>query len=223
MKQTVLKADLRTDSPKKTRASGFIPGVLHGPGTQSRSVQFERSSFIRILAKHGSNAKVWVELGKEKNFGIFKEIQRDPLDKSIIHATIHLVSQDQELKMLVPLVYTGREDLENRILMIQTIKEHVEMSGKAASIPESIVVDISAKELGDSVTVADMQLRSSRISVLSDPRKSRKLPANKPNLQRSLSSRQSPPRNHKLILIELSSFRNLDTPYRSCRQGVSAR
>ena len=158
MKQTVLKADLRTDSPKKTRASGFIPGVLHGPGTQSRSVQFERSSFIRILAKHGSNAKVWVELGKEKNFGIFKEIQRDPLDKSIIHATIHLVSQDQELKMLVPLVYTGREDLENRILMIQTIKEHVEMSGKAASIPESIVVDISAKELGDSVTVADMQL-----------------------------------------------------------------
>jgi large subunit ribosomal protein L25 len=158
MKETVLKTDLRTGSPKQVRAEGFIPGVLHGPGTQSASVQFEKSAFIRILTKHGSNAKVWIELNKEKHFGILKEIQKDPLDKSIIHVTFHLVEQNQEIKMIVPVVFNGRDDLENRFLMLQTLKEHVEVSGKASSMPESIVVDVTGKQLNDFVTTSDLVL-----------------------------------------------------------------
>ncbi len=158
MKQTVLKTDLRNGSPKQARAAGFIPGVLHGPGTKSTSVQFEKSAFIRILAKHGSNAKVWIELNKDKHFGILKEIQKDPLDKSIIHVTFHLVEQDQEIKMIVPVVFSGRDDLENRFLMLQVLKEHVEVSGKAASMPESILVDVTGKELNDFITTSDIHL-----------------------------------------------------------------
>jgi len=158
MKQPILKTEPRNDSPKKLRAQGLIPGVLHGPGTTSVPVQFERSAFIRILSKHGSNAKIWIERGKEKSFGLIKEIQRDPLDKSIVHVTVHLVASDKEMKMLVPIIFTGREELENRILMLQPIKEHVEMSGKAAAIPESIAIDVSKKELGDTITRADIQV-----------------------------------------------------------------
>jgi len=158
MKQTVLKADSRTGSPKQARKAGFIPGVLHGPGTQSTSVQFEKSEFIRILSKHGGNAKVWIELNKEKHFGILKEIQKDPLDKSIVHITVHLISQDQEIKVFTALVFSGREELENRSLMLQTVKEQVELSGKAASIPEAIHIDVTGKKFGDTVTAKDMQI-----------------------------------------------------------------
>lgn len=158
MKQTILKANSRTGSPKQARRDGFIPGVLHGPDTTSTSVQFERSEFLRILTKHGSNAKVWIELGKEKHFGILKEIQKDPLDKSIVHVTVHLVSQDQEIKVLTALVFSGREELENRSLMLQTVKDQIELSGKAATMPEAIHFDVTGKNFGDTVTAKDLQV-----------------------------------------------------------------
>lgn len=158
MKQTVLKAASRTASLKQARQAGFIPGVLHGPGAASTPVQFERSDFLRLLHMHGSNAKIWIELGKEKHFGILKEIQKDPLDRSIVHVTVHLVSQDQEIKVHTLLVFSGREDLENRSLMLQTVKEQVELSGKAASIPEAIHVDVTGKVFGDAVTTKDIRV-----------------------------------------------------------------
>ncbi len=158
MNQTVLKAEPRTGSPKQARKAGFIPGVLHGSDTTSTPVQFERSEFIRILTRHGSNAKVWIDLGKEKHFGIFKEIQKDPLDKSIIHVTVHLVSQDREIKVLTTIMFSGREELENRRLMLQTVKEHVELVGKAASMPEAIHIDVTGMQFGDTVTAKDIQV-----------------------------------------------------------------
>ncbi|MBN1892621.1 MAG: 50S ribosomal protein L25 [Clostridiales bacterium] len=158
MKQTILKTEMRNGSPKQVRAAGFIPGVLHGPGTKSTSVQFEKTVLMKLLAKHGNNAKVWIELDKDKHFGLLKEIQKDPLDKSVLHVTIHLVSQDQEIKMHVPIVFSGRESLENRILILQPVKEQVELSGKAGAMPEALYVDVSERELGDNITVGDLEI-----------------------------------------------------------------
>lgn len=143
---------MRTDNPKKVREAGFIPGVLNGPGTTSTSVQFETSALNKIIANHGSNAKIWVELGDEKKFGFIKEVQKSPVERKVLHVAILLVSKDQEVKMQLPIGFHGRDELEHRLLQLQVYKSEIEVLGKTDLMPDVVIVDVSKKELGDTIT-----------------------------------------------------------------------
>jgi large subunit ribosomal protein L25 len=158
MGEIILKAMARSEKPKKVRNAGFIPGVLNGPGTSSTSVQFETVSLNKIIARHGTNAKLWVLLGAEKKFGFIKEIQKHPVEDKVIHIAIQLVSKDQASKMKLPITFHGHVELEQRFLQVQVYKSEVEVEGKAVLIPDVVVVDVSKKESGESITSIDFHL-----------------------------------------------------------------
>jgi len=158
MEEIILKTMLRTDTPKKVRLAGFIPGVLNESDLTSTSVQFVGTELNKIISKHGSNAKVWVTIGEDKKFGFIKEVQKSPLDRKIIHIAIQLVSKDQEIKMQLPISYHGREELEHKQLQVQVYKAEIDVSGKAVLMPDVIIVDVSKKELGDTITAADLNI-----------------------------------------------------------------
>ncbi|MEA4920544.1 MAG: 50S ribosomal protein L25 [Clostridiaceae bacterium] len=160
MEMTVLKAVERSGGMSKVRNTGFIPGVLNGPGTVSTSVQFEKIALNKIITKHGSNAKIWVELGDEKKLGFIKEVQRHPVDGNIIHVAIQLVSKDQEIKMKLMINFSGQSDLERRLLKLQVYKTEIEVAGKTDVMPELAVVDVSEKTDGENITAVDFHLPS---------------------------------------------------------------
>ena len=60
--------------------------------------------------------------------------------------------------MLIPIAYHGREELEHRQLQIQIYKADIEVTGKPANMPDVIIVDISKKVSGDTITSADLSL-----------------------------------------------------------------
>jgi len=158
MVETILKAMERSEKTNKVRSEGFIPGVLNGPDTASTSVKFEAAALNKIIAKHGANAKIWVELGDEKKFGFIKDVQKHPVEGKVIHIAIQLVSQDQEIKMQLPITFHGQAEVENKLLKFQVYKSEVEVVGKATLMPDAVSVDVSEKECGDNITAADLQL-----------------------------------------------------------------
>ena len=158
MEEIILKTMLRTDSPKKVRLAGFIPGVLNESDLTSTSVQFVGTELNKIISKHGSNARVWVTIGEDKKFGFIKEVQKSPVDRKIIHIAIQLVSKDHEVKMQLPISYHGREELEHKQLQVQIYKAEIDVSGKAVLMPDVLIVDVSKMELGDTVTAANLNI-----------------------------------------------------------------
>lgn len=155
MEETILKAMKRTEAPKTVRKAGFIPGVLNESDTTSTSVQFETTVLNKIISKHGPNAKIWINIDGKKEFGFIKEIQRHPVEGKVIHISVQLVKMDQEIKMHIPIAFHGRDELEHKFLQLQVYKSEVEVTGKASSMPDTIVADITKKELGDDITVVD--------------------------------------------------------------------
>lgn len=158
MSETVLMAMERTDDLRKVRAAGFIPGVLNGPGTKSTSVKFETRALNKVIASHGKNAKLWIELGAEKQFGFIKDIQRHPVEGNIIHTVVHLVSTNQAVKMQLPISLHGQAQLEHKLLHAQVYKSEIEVLGVADKMPDVIVVDVSERVLGDTITAIDFNL-----------------------------------------------------------------
>ncbi|MEA4888724.1 MAG: 50S ribosomal protein L25 [Clostridiaceae bacterium] len=158
MEEIILKAMTRSESPKKARRAGFIPGVLNANDTTSTSVQFEAIELNRIITRHGSNAKLWVDFEDAKKFGFIKELQKNPVDGKVIHASIQLVSTEQDVKMILPISYHGRDDLESHLLQIQVYKDEVAVIGKPMLMPDVVTVDIAKKEQGSTVTAIDFHL-----------------------------------------------------------------
>jgi len=158
MEQIILKAMPRTEKPKKVRNAGFIPGVLNGPGTTSTSVQFDSAALNKIITKHGTSAKLWIELDNEKKFGFIKEVQKHPVEGTVIHIAILLVSKDQSVKMQLPIIFHGHEELEHQLLQLQVYKSEIEVEGKAESMPDEVITEVSDKPVGASITAADFKL-----------------------------------------------------------------
>lgn len=158
MEETILNAIESTEKPKKVRQAGFTPGVLYGGGNTAAKVKFESSALNKILTRHGHNAKLWVNIDANKNFGFVREVQKHPVEGKVIHIAIQLISQDQEVKMQIPITFQGRDELEKRMLTLQVSKSEIAVFGKANLIPDAVVVDVSNMELEDNITMKDFDL-----------------------------------------------------------------
>ncbi|MFZ3102691.1 MAG: hypothetical protein WA131_10640 [Desulfitobacteriaceae bacterium] len=76
MEETILNAVERTMQPKQCREAGFTPGVLYGDSvTNAITVQFETTALKKVLATHGSNAKVWIKYGGTRNSGLLRKFK----------------------------------------------------------------------------------------------------------------------------------------------------
>lgn len=158
MEEVTLKAMERNAKPKKARREGFIPGVLNGPGTASTPVEFDAIALNKVLFKHGTSAKLWIELGKDKKFGFIKEVQTHPVDGTPLHVSLQMISADQTVKMQLPISFRGHVELEHEMLQLQVYRSEAEVEGKAALMPDEVVVELSGKQAGDNVTAADLKL-----------------------------------------------------------------
>ena len=159
MEKIILNAFERTTKSKRFKENGFIAGVIYGDNVkEATSVKFEESSLKKILAKHGSNAKVWVKYGEDKKFGFIKEIQRHPVTAKITHIDVQLVSKNHEIKLQLPIEFKGEKNLVANLLKLNIQKTEIDVFGKMALMPDVVVIDVSEKELGDTITIKNFNL-----------------------------------------------------------------
>ena len=159
MEKVILDAFERIPGNKKFKEDGFIAGVIYGDNIKEAiSVKFELLALKKILGKHGSNAKVWVKYGEDKKFGFVKEIQRHPVTAKINHVDIQVVSLDHEIKLQLPISFKGEANLIDNILQLQIQKSDIDVAGLMNLMPDSVIIDISEKKLGDTITIRDFDL-----------------------------------------------------------------
>ena len=159
MQEIILNAFERTTQPKKLRENGFIAGVIYGDSVkEATSVKFEELPLRKILAKHGSNAKVWVKYGEDKKFGFIKEIQRHPVTAKIIHIDVQLVSKNHEIKLQLHIAFKGEDRLTLKLLQLQIHKSEIDVFGRMDLMPDAVSIDVSEKQLGDTITIKDFDL-----------------------------------------------------------------
>lgn len=156
---TVLNAIDRGKQSGKFREKGFVSGVLYGDNIAgAKSVKFETAAINKIIASHGSNAKVWINYNGNKKFGFIKEVQRDAISGRIIHLDVHIVSKDHEVKLQIPVTIKGEDVLTAKNLQIQMYKSELTVMGMINLMPQEIEVDVSNMKLGDSITSSNVNL-----------------------------------------------------------------
>jgi large subunit ribosomal protein L25 len=157
MNEIILDATVRKNG--KFKESGFVPGILYGDGVETATaVKFDEKSLNRILNSNGNNAKLWININNSKKFGFVKEVQRKHLTRNVTHVDIQIVSKDHEIKIQIPVNFSGEDVLRSKQLQLQVHKTEVTVFGKMDLMPDAIDIDVSDMKLGDTVTVNNFGL-----------------------------------------------------------------
>ena len=161
MSETILRAEKRNETARKVRDNGFVPGVIYGTGVEDgMPIKFDERELNKSLRSQGMNPRMTVMLGDEQRNVIIKEVQREPIKGNVLHVDLQAIAVDEVIRTTIPVLFEGREEVESRQLLLEVYLFEIEVSGPANIIPDSITVDVTGKEGGDTVTMADIELDS---------------------------------------------------------------
>ena len=175
MEREELKASRREITGKKVRfmrRDGLTPLNLYGPGVESLPLQAETALLKRLLSKVGRNALVSLKVAGEKKpkMVMLRDIQRDPLNDSLLHIDLFQVEMTHKVRAEVPLVFVGEAPAarSRRGMLLENLTSlHVE--ALPADLPPSIEVDLSVlEELEQAIHVRDVAAGDG-VEVLNDP------------------------------------------------------
>ena len=174
----VAEATIRTQSGKGTareiRRKGRIPAVLYGQGN-SRLIQLDPKAIQNILtAQAGSTGLISLTIeGDEpaqQRTAVIQDVQRDPIEGSLLHVDLLEVSMDKPVRVKVPVHITGAVPIgvkRDKGVVNQPMRElHIECLPNV--IPDQLDVDASALEINQGIHVRDLQVVEG-IKILDDP------------------------------------------------------
>jgi len=171
-----LKTNIRTTTgngpARRLREAGQIPAVLYGPDTESVLLSVNIIDIERIL-KTGRIGQVLLNLviphnGETSTKTVMvKELQIHPVSRNFLHIDFYEVTMDRKIIVNVPVATTGKSKGVEIGGMLQIIRRELEVQCLPLNVPESIEIDITNLDIGDSIHVADIP-RQSDIEFLGD-------------------------------------------------------
>jgi large subunit ribosomal protein L25 len=142
---------------RRARMAGKVPAVVYGRGMDPVSIEVDRREFLTALnTDAGMNVLLSIQIGDEKITTLARELQRDPVRGTLLHADFVKVDLTVEVEVEVPVHLVGEAPgvREGGVLEHPLFTVHVRCL--PGDVPESIDADISNMNIGDSLRVADL-------------------------------------------------------------------
>jgi large subunit ribosomal protein L25 len=157
----VVREDTGTGNARAARREGFVPGVLYGGGQDPVAVSLKHNEVLRVL-NAGNLIQSMVELSHDgkKQKVLTKDIQFHPVSDMPVHIDFFRVTNDTIIDVVVPAMFVG-EDTSPGIKrggILNVVRYNIEVKCPAGSIPDSLTVDISEMEIGDSIHISEIDL-----------------------------------------------------------------
>ncbi len=161
-----LAVELRTATGKgvarKLRAEGRIPAVLYGHGNPSVSLTLEAKTLERLLKTSHAGLNTLIDLeGISEVSGktvLVKELQRHPFAGTLTHADLYEIDVSEKLHVSVPIRLEGTPSGVKLGGVLEHMMREIDLLCLPSSIPDSIDVDVTELEMGDSIHVSEISL-----------------------------------------------------------------
>ena len=161
-----LEVQARTGTGKgaarQARRDGMVPGIVFGGDTDPLPIQMDFNKLLTMLRKGRFKATLFnmkVE-GHDDVRVICRDVQRHVVKDLPTHVDFMRLKRTTQINLFINVEITGEEECPGlkKGGTLNVLRPEVELVVTAADIPESIVVDISALEVGDNITISSVTL-----------------------------------------------------------------
>jgi large subunit ribosomal protein L25 len=166
LEQIELNASIRKatgNGPARVlRREGRVPAVLYGPKTDPVLLSVNRQELDRVLKKGGFGQmllRLVIQNGNtETKTTMIKELQTDPVSHNCLHIDFYEVDLTRKILVKVSLVAKGKAKGIEDGGMLQLVRRELEVLCLPTQIPETLEIDITELDIGDSLHVEDIPL-----------------------------------------------------------------
>lgn len=138
---------------RKIRATGKIPAVLYGHGTDPRHLTLPGHQVMLLLRR--ANAVLQLSIEGKSQLALVKDVQRDPVRQIIEHLDLIVVKKGEKVHVEVPVHLEG-ESFSGTITMLEV--GTLRLEAEATHIPERVVIDIEGALEGTQYRAGDLIL-----------------------------------------------------------------
>lgn len=163
MENFKLSSELRNDSGKgvarRIRADGRVPAVLYGHKEHPVSLSIDEAQMRAILQAHPDSAIVDLTVAKSGEINaLVREVQRHPATGKLLHIDFQRISLDEKVRVDVPIDAQGHAvGVKDHGGILEQATRSLTVLCLPREIPESIVIDVSGLNIGDTIKLSDVQ------------------------------------------------------------------
>ena len=157
-----LREDIGKGASRRLRRSGKVPAVLYGGGRKPRSLTLDHTKLLHQMEQEAFyNSVVTINVGKESQAAIVKDVQRHPAKRRIWHVDFQRILADEKIRMQVPFHFMG-EDVAPGVKtgggVFSHVMSDVEITCLPKDLPEYIEVDVSELELDAIIHLSEVKV-----------------------------------------------------------------
>lgn len=162
----MLPADLRTKTGKnanrKLRAQGVIPAVYYSAKGENKALQVNEAALMKLYGSAGRTTVFDLEIAEDGKKRICPclvwDVEYYPTKNRFQHVDFYGVDLDRELKVRVPLEFSGVAKGTKLGGQMEVYREQIHVLSKPDSLPKKIVVDITDLDISQGLRVADLAM-----------------------------------------------------------------
>jgi len=169
-----LKAAPRTDFGSRTsrrlRREGLVPGVVYSGGSEARPFQVAERDVRSVLGEGAALFDLEIEGGKAVPV-VVKEQQLHPVRGSLQHIDLQEVRLDEAIQAEVAVELEGSEVAPGVKGggVLEHVTREVTVEALPTDIPDSIVADVSAMEINDTLQLSALVVPEGVTLVADEP------------------------------------------------------
>ena len=151
------REQLGSSASKKARNEGKLPANIYGSAVDSVSVLLDLKEFENKIKEVGSNGVFEVAVEGAETYKVFvKELTGSTLSPTVYHVDLLAFKEGDKVTMTIPITTVGEEAVKEGYVSQELNEIEVEIA--PADAPEVIEVDVSKMVIGDTMTVADLEI-----------------------------------------------------------------
>ncbi|HPQ80532.1 MAG TPA: 50S ribosomal protein L25 [bacterium] len=163
MERVALTAEMRTPGKggaRQARMAEKVPAVLYGRTVEPLAVVVDRKELEKaVKTKAGMNVMVDLTIaGGDSGLALIRDYQADPFKRRFIHIDFQAITLSDKLEVEVPIVFTGASVGVKEGGVVEQLRRTVHVRALPTAIPESIEVDITELNIGDSIHAEQLTL-----------------------------------------------------------------
>jgi len=163
------REDRGKGAARRSRAAGKVPAVVYGRGMEPVPIEVDRREFLTALhTDAGMNVLLELKVGGKKMLALARDLQRDPVKGTLLHADFVQVDVTRTVDVEVPVNVVGEAPgvKEGGVLEQPLFTVHVRCL--PTEVPEAIDVDVSGLQMGESLRVGEIRT-TDKFEITNDP------------------------------------------------------
>lgn len=142
----------------KIRREGLVPGVIYSKGSEASQVTVAQKDLVKAYELMGTSNIFEINVDGEKSMVLFKEIQKHPFKNQILHFDLYLVDMSEKLKVTIPVVLEGKDDIKVQPSNLIQVIDEIEVECLPIDLPSEAIVNVTEMQIGDVKEVKDLDI-----------------------------------------------------------------